>query len=216
MVPDVLYELAETFVDFMNRMTLVDAALCFATGTFALPFAVFIHEVGHAVAAVALRRRVTELTVGDASPLLTLRAGSFRLRLGSVTGEGDAAGFILYEDDLASPRHTFVIALAGPVASLAGAVATGVMTAGAWGTPGLSLFFGIATLVGLTAGVSSLRVSGESPSTWSDGVWVRGAWRAMRRPTPNVVGARDPREATSIPPPLHDARTTPVSAAAAE
>jgi Zn-dependent protease len=164
---------------------------------------VLIHEAGHALVAFALRRQVAELTVGDDAPVLTVRVGGFRLRLGAITGRGDAAGFVLYDGAAASPRDTLAIAIAGPLASLAGAVVTGVAAAWAWPSAGLSLFLGLATLGGLTCCVANLRVSGDGPASWSDGVWVRAAWRAMRGPTPPARAATrsEPREATSIPPP---------------
>jgi hypothetical protein len=135
--------------------------------------------------------------------VLTLRAGGFRFRLGAITGNGHAAGFVVYDGARASPRDTLVIALAGPVASLAGALVTGLAAGLVWPHVALSLYFGLATIGGLICGVGNLRVSGDGPESWSDGVWVRAAWRAMRRPSPSAGGASwsDPREQTSVPPP---------------
>jgi hypothetical protein len=141
--------------------------------------------------------------VGDDAPVLTVRVGGFRLRLDAITGKGDTAGFVLYDGAQTDPRDTLAIALAGPLASLAGAVATGVAAAWAWPHAGLSLVLGLATLAGLICCVGNLRVSGNGPATWKDGVWVRAACRVMRRPTPPARTAAwsDPRQATSIPPP---------------
>jgi Zn-dependent protease len=202
-VPDWVYELVEAFVGFMDRITLVDALTFTVAGTITLPLVVLIHEAGHALAALVLRRRVAELTVGDDTPVVTVRIGGFRLRLGAITGKGDAAGFIVYDGAVAGPRDTFAIALAGPLASLVGALVTCVLTAWAWPQAGLSWLFGLATLGGLICCVGNLRVSGDDPASWSDGVWVRAAWRVMRRPTPveSVAPWSDPREATSIAPP---------------
>lgn len=125
------------------------------------------------------------------------------MRLGAITGNGDVAGFIRYDGAGATPRDTLAIALAGPLASLAGALVTGVAAVWAWPLAGLSQFFALATLGGFICCVANLRVSGEGPESWSDGVWVRAAWRTMRRPTPHAPGISwsDPREATSIAPP---------------
>jgi hypothetical protein len=106
----------------MDRMTLVDGLVLMVAGTIVVPLVVLIHEAGHAIAALVLRRRVAELTVGDDDPLLTMRVGRFRVRLGAITGRGDVAGFVRYDGLGADARSTFVIALAGPMASLAGAV----------------------------------------------------------------------------------------------
>ena len=202
-MPDWVYELVEAFVAFTDRVTLVDALALMLVTPIVAPVIVLIHEAGHALAALALRRRVAELTVGDDVPVLTLRLGGFRMRLGAITGKGDAAGFIRYDGAGAAARDTLAIALAGPLASLAGALVTGVAAAWAWPLAGLSQLFGLATLGGLVCCVASLRVSGDGPATWSDGVWVRAAWRTMRRPTPHATRATwsDPREATSIAPP---------------
>ena len=149
-VPDSVYELVQAFVAFMDRVTLFEALTLVAAGTIVAPLVVLIHEAGHALVAFALRRQVAELTVGDDAPVLTVRVGGFRLHLGAITGSGDAAGFVLYDGAAASPRNTLAIAIAGPLASLAGAVVTGVAAAWAWPSAGLSLFLGLATLGGLT------------------------------------------------------------------
>jgi Zn-dependent protease len=179
-----VYDVVEAFVALMDRMTLGDALVLMVAGTIVAPLVVLIHEAGHAIAALALRRRVDELTVGDDDPFLTMRAGRFRLHLGAITGRGDVAGFVRYDGLGADVRSTFVIALAGPLASLAGAGLTAALAARAWPHVGLSLFLALATVGGLICCVGNLRVSGHDPVSWSDGVWVRAAWRVMRTPTP--------------------------------
>jgi hypothetical protein len=201
-VPDWVYEFVEAFVGYMDQVTLFDALALMLLSTTVVPFVVLIHEAGHALVAFGLRRRVVELVVGDDAPLLTMRVGGFRLRLGAISGKGGAAGLIRYDGARASPRATLAIALGGPLASLAGAAATGA--AAVWVWPDLlSVFFALATLAGLTCCVGTLRVRGDGPASWSDGVWVRAAWRVIRSPTPVAPGAvwSEPREATSIPPP---------------
>jgi hypothetical protein len=204
-MPDWVYELAEAVTVLMERVTLAEALFLIAASAMMLPFVVLIHEAGHALAAVVVRARVAELTVGDDAPVVTVHVGGSRFRLGATTGKGDAAGFVLYDHGTAAPRNVFVIALAGPLASLAGAIVTGVLAAWTWPHPGFSLCFASATLAGFVCCVENLRVSGTGPASWSDGVWVRGAWRAMQAPSAPDPAARwsDPNAATSIPPPGH-------------
>jgi hypothetical protein len=202
-VPDWFLELLEGFVALMDRLTLADTLLLLVAATVVVPFVVLIHEAGHALAAWTLRQRVAELTVGDDQSVLTVRVGEFRLRLGAITGQGDVAGYVAYDGLGAGAAKTFVIALAGPLASLAGAVGTGALAAWFWPHAGLSLILGLATLGGLICCVGNLRVSGHDPASWSDGVWVRAAWRVMRQTTTPVTAATmpDPRQASSTPPP---------------
>jgi hypothetical protein len=93
-VADWAYEVVEAFVAFMDRMTLVDGLVGLVAGAIVGPLVVLIHEAGHAIAALALRRDAAELTVGDDDPILTLRVGRFRLHLGAITGRGDVAGLV--------------------------------------------------------------------------------------------------------------------------
>ena len=162
---------------------------------------VLIHEAGHALAAVALRHRVEELSVGDDEPVLAMRVGGFRINLGAITGRGDVAGFVRYDGAGVSPRDWLVIAMAGPLASLAGAVVTGMAIAWAWPSVGLTLILSSAALTGLAQCVGNLMVTGDGPESWSDGACVRAAWREMRTPLAPAADWSDPREATSIPPP---------------
>lgn len=193
-MPAWVYDFLEGVVTFMNRVTLVDGLAIMLAGTAVGPLVVLIHESGHALAALALRRRLAELRVGGGAPLVTVRARGFRLRLGLIS-----AGFIVYDESASDPKHTLAIALAGPLASLAGALVTGALSVRAWPQIGPSLVLAWATLVGLVCCVDSLRVSGDNPASWSDGVWFRAAWRVMRRPTPprGTTVASDRSEATS-------------------
>jgi len=179
-MPDWVYELVEAFAAAVGNMSLLDALALAVLGTIVVPVVVLIHETGHALAAFALRRPVAELTVGNDEPVLVVRIGAFQLRLGAITDVGGLAGFVLLEGAHARPRDMLAIALAGPLASLAGALITFAVAVWAWPELWLSLLFGLATLGGLVLGVGNLRRHGDGPETWSDGVWVRAAWRAMR------------------------------------
>jgi hypothetical protein len=89
-VSDWVYVVVEAFVALMDRMTLLDGLVMVVTGTIVVPLVVLIHEAGHAIAALALRRRVAELTVGDDDPVLTVRVGRFRMHL--ARGPGRMSG----------------------------------------------------------------------------------------------------------------------------
>jgi Zn-dependent protease len=207
-VGDWVYDLVEAFVAFMDRMTLGDALVLLVAGTIVVPLVVLIHEAGHAIAALAQRRPVAELTVGDDDPVVTMRVGQFRLHLGAITGRGDVAGFVRYDSLGVDARSTFVIALAGPLASLAGAVLTAASAAWSWPHVGFSLFLALATVGGLICCVGNLRVSGHDPVSWSDGVWLRAAWRVMRTPTPSASAATLPHPHGSAPTPPERHRST--------
>ncbi len=181
-MPEWVYEFVEAFAAAVGGMSMFEALALAALGTIVVPVVVLIHEAGHALVAFAVGRPVAELTVGDDEPVLTVRVGGFQLRLGAITGSGDMAGFVLYDAAQARARDTLAIAIAGPLASLAGAVITGAAAAWAWPELWLSLLFALATVGGLACCFGNLRVRGDGPGTWSDGVWIRAAWRTMRAP----------------------------------
>jgi hypothetical protein len=203
-MPDWVYELVEAIVSFMDGLTLFDALVTAVSGTVVAFLVVLIHEIGHLIAAVTLRQRVAELVVGDDNPLLTVRAGGFQLRLGTITGSGDTAGYVVYDGTRATPRDALVIALAGPFASLAGAIITGLTIPVVWSHAGIAFAMVAATAFGLLCFVGNLVPSGEHPASWSDGRWAQVAWRALRTPSRSEPLAwTDPHEATSVPPPGH-------------
>jgi membrane-associated protease RseP (regulator of RpoE activity) len=202
-MPDWVYELVEAFISFMDGLTLVDELTFAASATVVAFLVVLIHEIGHLIAAVTLRHRVAELVVGDGDdPLLTVRAGGFQIRLGTITGSGDTAGYVVYDGTQATPRDALIIALAGPFASLAGAVTTGVTIPVVWSHAGIAFALVAATALGLLCFVGNMVPSGENPGSWSDGRWAQVAWRALRAPSrPEPLAWTDPHEATSVAPP---------------
>lgn len=162
-----------------------------------VPLLTFVHEAGHAVAAVALGHRVSELTVGD-KPLLTVRTGSFRMRLGGLSGKSDLAGFVrLTEGTRAVPRDWIIIGLAGPLASLCLAIASAATYFSVSSPP-----FGLLFLagVGLLDFAANLIPRADGHGGGSDGYLVQVGWRDLRNPPPPPAWV-DPSEATSVPPP---------------
>jgi membrane-associated protease RseP (regulator of RpoE activity) len=137
----------------------------------AIPLLVFVHELGHAAVAVLLGHPVRELRVGDNDAGLAVRWRAFTLRLGPITGERDFAGFVAYDGTRAGAWHFLLIALAGPVASLAAGLAAGY-AAIAFQSHRFALL--VMLVGGLQMGVGNLSARA------SDGRRVRTAWRVLR------------------------------------
>ena len=162
-----------------------------------VPFLVLVHETGHALACKLLRHPVHELRVGDEEPVLTVNAGGFRLRLGAVTGRRPVGGYVRYDGTRAGARDILIIALAGPLASLA------IALAGGWAyvsAPSHPLLLLCVLTGGLMDCVRNLTARGDAHGVWSDGQLAKFAWRALRRPVPPPAWT-DPHEATSVAPP---------------
>jgi hypothetical protein len=87
-VGDWVYDFVEAFVAFMDRMTLCDGLVLLVAGTTVVPLVVLIHRAEHAIAALALHRRIGELTVGDDDPGPDYACRAFRLHLEPITGRG--------------------------------------------------------------------------------------------------------------------------------
>ena len=184
-------------MNFMDSGSWLATLAAFALSACLLPLRTLVHEGGHALAAVAVGCQVAEVVVGDDRPLLTLRSQRVQLRFGAITGRGGAAGYVVFDSSQAKPRDVFLIALAGPLASLAGGLAYGLLAFWAWPEPALTFTLLMGALAGWASFADNLRVFGDRPGNWSDGVWVRAAWRAMHRP----AGWVDPNAATSVAPP---------------
>ena len=199
-MPDWIYDALESFQTFMDKGSLLDAALLLGISAIGAVLAVAIHECGHALAAVLTGHRVRELRVGGTDDV-TLNAGGFQLRLGRLRGAGDVAGYVIYDGRSASPRHTLIIALAGPTADLLAAAAIGVLAVRADGL--LSVVLLLWALVGLADAFVNLRPAGDpdTPAEWNDGRWVQAAWAARRAGSVEDPASSDPNAATSVPPP---------------
>jgi hypothetical protein len=198
-VPDWVYEWLIAFDRIMSQGSLSGALIGLALALLSSPLLIFAHELGHALAVKARRLPLHALGVGDRADVI-LTVGGFRIELGRLFGHGDVGGYVLYDGHRSTPRDTLVIALAGPAANLAGALLTGWLAMRfAHAAPNIPFTLAMMTIGGLWMALANLRQSGEDPLTWSDGVWVRAAWRVLNRPGPLW---RDPNDATSAAPPL--------------
>jgi hypothetical protein len=198
-MPDQVYDWLEAFQRFMDQGSLLGAIasllLTFAAG----PLLVLVHELGHALAVRARGLPLALVKVGDTEDVI-LTVGGFRLELGRLLGQGDVGGYVLYDGRAAAPADVLVIALAGPLANLAGAAVTGWLALRVGSGPNFVLPLWLMTISGVWMAAANLGRRGRpgEPLSWSDGVWVRAAWRVLRRPGPLW---RDPNEGTSVAPP---------------
>lgn len=157
-----------------------------------VPVLVFVHELGHAVTAVAAGVRPAELRVGNSDPVLAIRTGGFAMRLGAI-GDGDVAGYVAFDRGV-RPWQALLIALGGPFASLGSACAALLVLAvfSPWPFTLITTF-----VIGLLMFVGNLVPYTTASGLMSDGRIVLLALRALHAPAPPA----DPREATSVAPP---------------
>lgn len=178
-MPDWPLDALEAFLVFMTEGSTTDLVVMLALGLLGAYGVVVVHELGHAVAALAVGERVREVRIGN-EDRLTITAGRFRLRLGLLREHSDVGGHVVHSGSSATPRHVLVIALAGPAANLLAAAALAVPTARADGFVVVPL--ALWTLVNVAVAVDNLRPTGDpqDPNSWSDGRWAQAAW-ALRR-----------------------------------
>lgn len=119
---DLLYALAQTIYDFMNEMP---GGWSFLWWTFigAIPV-VMLHELGHAMVAAHRLGDDVEVTVGNAVELARVRMGRIHASLNVLTHPGYVGGSASFDATRATARDILWIALAGPLASLAGFLVT--------------------------------------------------------------------------------------------
>jgi membrane-associated protease RseP (regulator of RpoE activity) len=185
-------ELLQSFDNAMNAVSLGTIAVTIIGALLLLPALVFIHELGHALMAKLLGHEVRELRVGDDDTGLAVHWGGFTLRLGPITGQRDYSGYVLYDGSRARLWHVLLIALAGPVASLAAGAAAAVAMVALGSHPFILM---LAMLGGIEMGLANLSARA------SDGIQVRAAWRVLRNPEPPPPRFADAHEATSVAPP---------------
>jgi Zn-dependent protease len=189
-VDDLMYDVLVPLQRIMDQGSLGDAIVgCLLAALFA-PLLVLVHELGHALAVKARRLPLQGLKVGDRTDL-TVSVGAFRIELGRLVGDGDMGGYVMYDARRVTARDALVIALAGPAANLMGAVVTGWLAVRFAGAAWSLLFMLVLlTIGGAWTAVANLRPAGVAadPSTWSDGLWVRVAWRGRHHSGPMWPG----------------------------
>jgi hypothetical protein len=126
---DLLYEVAEATLRYMNSgpPLLLVVVYVFIAG---IPLTL-LHELGHAVAARLLLGADVEISVGSAGKLAALQLGQVSATINALSLPGRAAGSATFDDSRASARDAFWIAIAGPLASLAGTAATAMLLSNA-------------------------------------------------------------------------------------
>lgn len=203
-MPDWTYEAAEAFAAFMDTVSLSDVALVWIVGAVGTWLLVFVHEIGHAVAAQARGLPVQELVVGQSSDVV-VRAGRLTMRLGWRLGNGDVAGFVAFDSCGASWKDTMYVSLAGPLANATLAAALVLATVPLEGSAAIVTWLLAAD--SLVLAIANLTPRGDlrQPDTVSDGLWIRKAWgdrRSFDAPTTPNADA-NANAAASVPPPGH-------------
>jgi hypothetical protein len=189
-VDDLMYDVLVPLQRIMGQGSLGEEIAGFLLAALFTPLLVLVHELGHALAVKARGLPLHALKVGDRTDLI-VSVGSFRIELGRLLGDGDVGGYVMYDARRVTTRDALVIALAGPAANLAGALVTGwlaVRFAGAgWFIPFTLVLL---TVVGVWTALANLRPAGVAadPSTWSDGLWARVAWRGRHHRGPMWPG----------------------------
>ncbi len=197
-------------VEFMDGMP--SLPVLFLLGAVASPALVVIHELGHALAALWRTTGPVFVRIGAKERRWAIRAGRFAMEAGP-SELALAGGFCAYDPTGVSPLSRATIAMAGPIASLAGAAVAAVM----WSHTGGPVhdFLSVATLGGLFAGVINAlpltfegKENGVNHVARLDGLHAldalreqRRAWAASRHPAHPGVGpqrrnsydARSPR-----------------------
>lgn len=183
---DFLYFVAQELYDFMNGMPEGwPAGWSFLWWGFiaAVPV-VFLHELGHAVVAAHRLGEDVEVTVGNAVELAQVRMGRIQASLNAFTHPGYAAGSASFDSTHATARDVLWIALAGPLASLAGLVVTAFLLSLAaptgpvhdllWSMTGAGVFAVVLNLLPLKPEES------DGTKIWTDGRLALDALRAIR------------------------------------
>lgn len=164
------------------------------------PLVTLIHEMGHAVAALALGREPVSVRVGPAPARLRLSVGRLRLLLGL---RGGFYGFYEYDDRGLSRAARSIVIAAGPLASLVlatlcFAVAVGLGGGARWASTPVS----IAAMAAIVQGVITAlplrypKFWGEYAGLSSDGARLRlvlaeRASPSRRTPPPGDEDASD-------------------------
>jgi hypothetical protein len=179
---DILYWLAQTIYDFMNEGPGGWSFLLW--GFLAAAPVVVLHELGHAIVAVHRLGTEVEVTVGNAMELARVRMGRIHASLNALPHPGYAGGSASFDASHATARDILWIALAGPLTSLVGLVATAYLLSHA---PASSVIHDVLwwmTLSGAFAVVLNLlpfkAEESDGMKVWTDGRLALDALRVMR------------------------------------
>jgi hypothetical protein len=191
-VDDLMYDVLVPLQRIMDQGSLGEEIAGFLLAALFTPLLVLVHELGHALAVKARGLPLHALKVGDRTDLI-VSVGAFRIELGRLMGNGDMGGYVMYDARRVTTRDALVIALAGPAANLVGALVTGwlaVRFAGAGAGWFIPFTLVLLTVVGVWTALMNLRPAGVAadPSTWSDGLWARVAWRGRHHRGPMWPG----------------------------
>jgi membrane-associated protease RseP (regulator of RpoE activity) len=179
---DVLYDLAAGFESFMNSGPGFPVSLLYLAVA-GIPV-VLLHELGHAIAARRLLGGEVKVSVGTAGELAELRLGQLAVTINALSHPGSPSGMAEFEASRATARDILLIALAGPVASLAGTVLTGWALSAVTGPGVVSDLLRAATMVGAfcVLNLVPLTLEGRGGGTWlrTDGRLALDALRVAR------------------------------------
>jgi hypothetical protein len=117
---DLLYGIADAIYSFMESGPPMPAAFLYiAVGSVPVTL---LPELGHAFAARRVLGSEVEVSVGNAGKIAQVRLGQIDATINVASHPGRAAGIATFEASRATAEQVLWIALAGPLASLAGVV----------------------------------------------------------------------------------------------
>jgi hypothetical protein len=126
---DLLYGLAEAIASFMAFRPAMPAVFLYLALA-GIP-AILLHELGHAFAAARRLGGEVEVSVGNAGRLAELRLGQIKASINALSLPGRASGLATFDDSRATAHDVLWVAVAGPLASLLGALPTAMLLAAA-------------------------------------------------------------------------------------
>jgi hypothetical protein len=122
---ELLYDAAQAITGFMDSSPpLPVALLCLAIA--AIPVTL-VHELGHAMAGRLLLGSDVEVRVGHAGKMAELRLGQVAATVHVLSQPGRLGGATTFDDSRARVQDVLWVAVAGPLASLAGLVLAAIL-----------------------------------------------------------------------------------------
>jgi hypothetical protein len=117
---DLVYDAAHALYRFMEASPGFPVSLLYIAIA-AVPV-VLLHELGHALAAWRLLDTEVSVKVGTVGELARIRLGQIETTINAISLPGQVGGAATFEDSRATANHVFWIAIAGPLASVAGTI----------------------------------------------------------------------------------------------